>query len=82
MPTEAVHPHFSREERTDPMTGHTIEDTDGHYWIQEGDPDDGITVYFDSESSARDYAAIQVERPEQGLSRSLTNDFDESYDEG
>ena len=35
-------PHFSREERTDPITGNTIENTEGHPWLQEGDPDNGL----------------------------------------
>ena len=82
MTTEQSHPHFDREERTDPITGNTITDTEGHPWIQEGDPDEGLTVYFESEESMRAYAAIQTERPEQGLRKTLSNDTGEGFDEG
>ncbi len=82
MTTEQTHPRFDREERTDPITGNTIADTDGHPWIQEGDPDEGITVYFESEDSMRTYAAIPTERPEQGFRKTLSNDTGEGFDEG
>jgi hypothetical protein len=82
MSSEKIHPHFDREERTDPITGHTIEDTDGHPWTQEGDPDEGLTIYFDSEDSLRAYEAIPTEHPERGMRRTLSNDTDEGYDEG
>jgi len=79
---EAVHPHFVRGERTDPITGHTLESTEGHPWLQEGDPDEGLTIYFDSEASLRIYASIPTEHPERELSRTLSNDREEGYDEG
>ena len=82
MTPEAIHPHFHRQERTDPITGHTLADTTGHPWVQEGDPDEGLRIYFDSEESKRHYEAIQTEHPEQGLPRTLSNDVDEGYDEG
>jgi hypothetical protein len=82
MTAERSHPHFERQERTDPITAHTIVDTEGHPWVQEGDPDDGLTIYFDSEDSRRAYEAIPVERPERDLTRTLSNDVDEGYDEG
>lgn len=74
-------PHFTREERTDPITGRTIVNTEGHPWIQEGDPDDGLTIYFESEESMRTYAAIPTQRPEQ-LRQTLSNLTDEWIDEG
>jgi hypothetical protein len=77
-----VHPHFERQETTDPITGHTIADTDGHPWVQEGDPDEGLTIFFDSETSMRKYAAIQVERPEHGMHASLDNPLEEGEAEG
>jgi hypothetical protein len=42
MTPENVHPHFHREERTDPITDHTLTDIAGKPWIQEGDPDEGL----------------------------------------
>jgi len=77
-----VHPHFSREERTDPITGNTIDNTEGHPWLQEGDPDNGLTIYFENENSMNEYIAIKKERPEQDLRKTLSNDIDESWDEG
>jgi hypothetical protein len=79
-----VHTHFDRQERTDPITGHTIDDSElgSHPWLQEGDPDDGITIYFDNEETMREYAAIQVYRPEHDMDRSLDNPTDEWIDEG
>ncbi len=82
MITEQTHPHFDREERTDPISGRTIADTDGHPWIQEGDPDDGLTVYFESEENMRTYAEIPTQHPEQGLRKTLSNDTGEGFDEG
>jgi len=35
MTPEKIHPHFHREERTDPITGHTLTDTTGRPWVQE-----------------------------------------------
>jgi hypothetical protein len=53
MTPESIHPHFHRQERTDPITGHTLTDTAGQPWVQEGDPDDGLRIYFESEESRR-----------------------------
>ena len=72
MTPEKIHPHFHRQERTDPITGHTLADTTGQPWVQEGDPDEGLRVFFDSEESRRSYEAIPVEHPEQNLSRTLS----------
>jgi len=82
MTPESIHPHFHRQERTDPITGHTLTDTAGQPWVQEGDPEDGLRIYFESEESRRSYEAIPTERPEQDLGRTLSNDVDEGYDEG
>ncbi len=82
MTPEKVHTPFHREERTDPITGHTLTDTEGRPWIQEGDPDAGLRIYFDSKESQSRYESIPIEHPEQGLSRTLSNDSQEGYDEG
>jgi len=82
MTPENVHPHFHREERTDPITGHTLIDTAGKPWIQEGDLQDGLRIYFDSEESLRSFEAIQTEHPERDLGHTLSNDYEEGYDEG
>lgn len=82
MTSETAHPHFHRIERTDPITGHTSEDTQGQPSVQEGDSRDGLTIYFESETSKSAYEAIAVERPEQGLRQTMSNDVDEGFDEG
>jgi len=82
MTPEKIHPHFERNERTDPITGRTLTDVTGRPWVQEGDPDEGLRIYFESEESRRSYEAIPTEHPEQDLSHTLSNDQDEGYDEG
>jgi hypothetical protein len=82
MTYEASHPHFHRVERTDPMTGHTSAETNGLPSVQEGDSRDGLTIYFESEGSKKAYEAIPVQRPEQGLRQTMSNDVDEGFDEG
>jgi len=82
MIPEKIRPHFQRSERTDPITGHTLTDTAGRPSVQEGDPDEGLRIYFESDESRDSYRAIPTEHPEQGLSRTLSNDRDEGYDEG
>ena len=82
MIPDTGHPHFDREERTDPITGNTLTSTEGHPWIQEGDPDEGLTIYFESDDSRRRYEAISTESPERDLGRTMSNDLEEGYDEG
>lgn len=82
MNPETGHTHFHREERTDPITGNTITSTEGHPSIQEGDADEGLTIYFESEDSRRSYEAISIESPERDLGRTMSNDQEEGYDEG
>jgi hypothetical protein len=82
MMPETIHPHLDRVERTDPITGHTLAGAAAHPWLQEGDSEAGLRIYFESEDSRDRYAAIAVEHPEQGLQRTLSDDTDEGYDEG
>jgi hypothetical protein len=42
MTPENVYPHFHREERTDPITDHTLTNIVGKPWIQEEDPDEEL----------------------------------------
>jgi|MudIll2142460700_1097286.scaffolds.fasta_scaffold151616_1 hypothetical protein len=82
MTPEKIHPHFQRNERTDPITGRTLTDITGCPWIQEGDADEGLRIYFESDESRRSYEAIPTEHPESDLTRTLSNDRDEGYHEG
>lgn len=59
-----IHSHFHRVERTDPITGHTLNHTAGQPWVQEGDADEGLRIYFDSEESRRSYEAIPTVNPQ------------------
>lgn len=63
MTPENVHPHFHGAERTDPITGHTLTDIVGKPWIQEGDPDEGLRIYFDSSVRRSSCEAIPTEHP-------------------
>ncbi|RMG31221.1 MAG: hypothetical protein D6721_01735 [Gammaproteobacteria bacterium] len=80
--TPRTTPPLDRGQTTDPISGHRVEITDDTLWLQEGDPDEGITLYFESRETLETYRRIPVEHPETGLSRSLSNDTDEGWDEG
>ena len=67
---------------SDPITGRPLVISDSTLWLQEGDPDDGITLYFESRETLETYRSIPVEHPETELSHSLSNDAGEGYDEG
>lgn len=78
----AVHPHVDRQERTDSSTGHTVTDIARHRWLREGNPGNGLKIYFDSEASRRAREAIAVGHPEHETHRSLDNPVDNQIDEG
>ncbi len=73
---------LDRAHLSDPITGRPVRITDRTLWLQEGDPDDGITLYFESRETLEAYRRIPVEHPETGLSHTLSNQDEEGYDEG
>ncbi len=62
-----------RIERTDPVTGYTVEQTDGHPFVVEGAGDDALKVYFESEDTRQQYLKVGTEHPEQGMEHTLDN---------
>lgn len=62
-----------RIERTDPVTGQTIEQTDQHPYVVEGEGDDSLKIYFESEDTRAQYLKLGTEHPEQELGRTLDN---------
>lgn len=62
-----------RIERTDPVTGHTVEQTDGHPYVMEGEGDDTLKIYFESEETRQQYLKVATERPEQEMEHTLDN---------
>lgn len=47
---------------TDPITLHDVPDPESHPCIYEGDGDDGLEIYFETEESKQAYLALETER--------------------
>lgn len=70
-----------RIEKTDPVTGSTMQDLDGRPYVIEGEGPDAIKVYFESEETRQEYLRVGTEHPEQGLKTSLDNPAPQPGDE-
>lgn len=70
-----------RIERTDPVTGHTVEKTDGYPYVVEGEGEDTLKIYFDSEETRQEYLKVGTEHPEQGIEPTLDNPTPQPGDE-
>ncbi len=62
-----------RIERTDPVTGKTLSETEGRPYVVEGEGPDTLKIYFESEETKQSYLSVGTEHPEQGLRRTLDN---------
>lgn len=62
-----------RIETTDPITGKTIKDPEGHPFVVEGSGKDALKIYFESEESRRAYLDIEVEHPGKDFKTNLDN---------
>lgn len=62
-----------RIETTDPITGNTIKDPEGHPFVIEGQGDNALKIYFESEESKKAYLEIEVEHPGEDFSVNLDN---------
>ena len=67
---------------TDPINGKDIKDVEGHPYVVEGDHYHDVAIYFETEENRSEYLSVQVNRPEQGLSKTMDNPTDEFIDEG
>jgi len=56
-----------RIETTDPITGNTIRNPDGHPFVVEGSGEGALKIYFENEDSRRAYLDIEVEHPDKDL---------------
>ena len=62
-----------RIERTDPVTGYTVEQPDGHPYIVEGEGADTLKIYFESEKTRQKYLKVATEHPEKDMEHTLDN---------
>ena len=62
-----------RIERTDPITGHTIVDVEGHPFVMEGMGSNALKIYFDDEVSRKAYLDISTEHPGSDFTVNLDN---------
>ncbi len=46
---------------TDPMTGNDVTETENAPFIVEGEGDDALEIYFESEASRREYVGFSAE---------------------
>lgn len=53
-----------RIERTDPITGRTLADLEGHPYIVQGEGPNALKIYFESEESRRIFLDIEFENPD------------------
>lgn len=60
-----------RIETTDPITGSTIKDPEGHPFVIEGQGENALKIYFESEESKKAY--LEIEHPGEDFSVNLDN---------
>lgn len=62
-----------RIETTDPISGVTIKNPEGHPYVIEGTGDDALKIYFENEENKRAYLEIEVEHPGRDFTTNLDN---------
>lgn len=62
-----------RIETTDPITGNTVKNPEGHPFVIEGTGEDALKIYFESEESRQAYLDIEVEHPGKDFKVNLDN---------
>ncbi len=58
---------------TDPITMNDVPDPEGHPFVIEGEGENAIKIYFESEETKRQYLDIEVEHPGEDFSTNLDN---------
>ncbi len=58
---------------TDPITGFDITNPEDRPHVVEGDKATGLTIYFETKGTRQTYLEMPVERPEQDMSKTLSN---------
>ncbi|MCW8930597.1 MAG: hypothetical protein OQL19_10200 [Gammaproteobacteria bacterium] len=62
-----------RTSTTDPITLHDVHDLSHHPFIIEGEGDNAIKIYFESEENKHIYEDIAVEHPGDDFETNLSN---------
>ncbi len=62
-----------RIERTDPITGHTLTNLEGHPFVMEGVGPNALKIYFDDEVSKKTYLEVMTEHPGTDFTVNLDN---------
>jgi len=62
-----------RVETTDPITGNTIKNLEGHPFVMEGAGPNALKIYFDTEASKKTYLEIGIEHPGKDFTVNLNN---------
>jgi hypothetical protein len=67
---------------TDPISGRDLHNIGNLPKVVEGDQENNLTIYFESEANKRAYLAIPVEHPATEHTLNLDNPTDDMIDEG
>jgi hypothetical protein len=62
-----------RIERTDPISGKTLENPEGRPFVIEGSGEDALMIYFENEENKQTYLDIAVEHPGEDFTTNLDN---------
>ena len=58
---------------TDPVTGNDITEPEKHPYVIEGEGDNALKIYFESEQSKQAYLDLEVEHPGKDFTTNLDN---------
>ena len=58
---------------TDPITLNTVEDPESYPFIIEGEGENAMKIYFESEENKKAYLHIEVEHPDEDFETNLNN---------
>ncbi len=62
-----------RTSTTDPITLHDVPDPAHHPFVIEGEGDDALKIYFESEETKQVYMELEVEHPGKDFKVNLNN---------
>lgn len=62
-----------RIETTDPITGNTVKNPEGHPFVIEGTGENALKIYFETEASKKEYLEVAVEHPGEDFTTNLDN---------
>ncbi|GMQ77126.1 MAG: hypothetical protein BMS9Abin01_2440 [Gammaproteobacteria bacterium] len=62
-----------RIQTTDPITLNTVEDPENHPFIIEGEGENALKIYFETEENKKAYLDIDIEHPGEDFEVNLNN---------